>query len=60
MRNVVKCLRCQDIIESLYCHDFKICKCGSVFTDGGRDYIHRGGDIEVMLDLSEYRANATK
>lgn len=60
IRNAVKCLLCQDIIESLYCHDFKICKCGSVFTDGGLDYIRRGGDIEAMLDLTEYSDNDTK
>lgn len=34
-RNIIQCLKCNDIIESKYGHDFKQCKCGSVFIDGG-------------------------
>jgi hypothetical protein len=33
-----------------------------VFTDGGKDYFRRGGDMKNMIDLSVYAddANPTK
>ena len=46
MRNLAKCKRCGDIIESKSRHDFQMCSCGSIFVDGGTDYIRRGGDPE--------------
>jgi hypothetical protein len=53
--NKCQCQKCGDIIESIYRHDFKYCKCGLIFTDGGKDYIRRGfknlGDI---IDLTVY------
>lgn len=54
IKNSVQCLLCNDTIESTHRHDFKSCKCGAIYTDGGRDYIRRGGDLEVMKDLCEY------
>lgn len=30
----IKCLKCNDIIESLSVHDFKYCKCGACSIDG--------------------------
>jgi hypothetical protein len=39
IRNVVRCLSCNDIIESKTRHDFKTCICGLVSVDGGRDYL---------------------
>ena len=36
--NKVRCKKCNDIIESKYRHDFKSCKCGAIFVDGGTDY----------------------
>jgi len=36
--NKIKCKKCGDVIESLYTHDFKRCKCGAIFVDGGPDY----------------------
>jgi tRNA(Ile2) C34 agmatinyltransferase TiaS len=41
-RNAAKCLKCGDEIESKHQHDFKYCKCGSVFVDGGLAYTRRG------------------
>ena len=38
----IKCLRCDDIIESYHRHDFKFCKCGNVHIDGGKDYLKYG------------------
>ena len=51
-RNIVKCRKCGDVIESKHRHDFVMCMCGSIFTDGGQDYIRRGGDPSLMEDLS--------
>lgn len=40
--NAIKCKKCNDIIASTHVHDFKNCKCKSVFVDGGRYYKRRG------------------
>lgn len=39
IRHSVKCLSCDDIIESTHRHDFQTCSCGSVSIDGGYDYM---------------------
>jgi len=51
--NKCQCAKCLDIIESKYGHDFVRCKCGAIFTDGGKGYIRRGGELEDIIDLSE-------
>lgn len=54
-RNAVKCLRCDTVIESKHGHDFKWCKCASVFVDGGLNYIRRGWSEGAQFeDLTEY------
>jgi hypothetical protein len=53
MVNKCQCARCLDIIESRHRHDFVQCKCGAIFTDGGTEYIRRGGEIENIIDMSE-------
>lgn len=50
--NKCQCLSCLDIIESKHVHDFKYCKCGAIFTDGGTEYIRRGGNPDLIKDLS--------
>jgi hypothetical protein len=42
LRNRARCLKCNDIIESTYRHDFVKCKCGAIFVDGGNDYWRAG------------------
>ena len=42
LRNSAKCLNCQDHIQSVFTHDFKSCKCGEVFVDGGFSYVRQG------------------
>lgn len=37
--NKVQCLLCKDIIQSMYRHDFKWCKCESIAVDGGGQYL---------------------
>lgn len=39
IKNSIRCLKCNEIIESTYRHNFVECRCGSVAVDGGRDYI---------------------
>ena len=55
LRNAIRCNHCGDVIESTYRHDYRTCRCGCVFVDGGQDYLRRGavngpGDY---TDLSE-------
>ena len=50
----IKCLKCNDIIQSMYRHNFKRCKCGAVAVDGGSDYLRTLGNIE---DLAEQQEN---
>lgn len=52
IRNAAQCRLCGDIIESKSRHDFKWCKCRSIFVDGGKDYIRRGGKEENIIELS--------
>jgi hypothetical protein len=52
--NKCQCRHCNDIIESKHRHDFVTCKCGAIFTDGGKEYIRRGAkDLNDIIDLSE-------
>ena len=51
--NKCQCAVCLDIIESKSRHDFVQCSCGAIFTDGGTEYIRRGGEIENIIDMSE-------
>ena len=51
--NRARCKKCGDVIESRSVHDFRQCKCGAIFTDGGKDYIRRGAkDLNDIEDLS--------
>jgi ribA/ribD-fused uncharacterized protein len=47
----IKCLRCNDIIQSLHRHDFKYCFCGAVAVDGGKDYLNISGERTDWLVL---------
>ena len=42
LHNRIRCNHCGDVIESEYQHDFKYCKCGLVYVDGGHSYLRRG------------------
>lgn len=49
----IKCLKCNDIIESLSRHDYRNCKCGTCSIDGGYEYTRIGGDpkqIHIVND----------
>ena len=40
----IKCLVCEDIIESKHRHNLLSCKCNNCYIDGGQDYLHFGGN----------------
>lgn len=52
--NRCKCRKCGDVIESKSVHDWVSCVCGAIFTDGGTEYVRRGGEFELIEDMSEY------
>ena len=52
--NKIKCKKCNDIIESTYVHDFKWCSCKSIAVDGGLEYLRRIGNLEDIIELSEF------
>lgn len=56
VRNMIKCNRCGDIIESTYRHEFVSCICGCCSVDGGTDYLRRGfiNSEEDFTELSVY------
>lgn len=56
LHNKIKCNRCGEIIESYDVHDFKWCKCKTVFVDGGHEYLRRGfkNSPNDFTDLSEH------
>lgn len=52
--NKIQCNKCKDIIESKYVHDFKWCSCKSIAVDGGVEYLRRVGNLEDIIELSEF------
>ncbi len=51
--NKAKCRLCKDVIESKSVHDYKSCKCGEIFIDGGQTYFGCGAmtDIKNLIRL---------
>ena len=45
----IKCLICNDIIESKHRHDLLSCKCENCYIDGGQDYLHFGGNNKILI-----------
>jgi len=60
MINKAQCLKCKDIIESKHRHDFRYCKCGAIFVDGGQDYWRYGGELEYFKRIEEDVPELTK
>ena len=52
--NKIQCKKCKDIIESKNVHDFKWCTCKSIAVDGGLEYLRRIGNLEDIIELSEF------
>jgi hypothetical protein len=53
-RNMARCKKCLDVIESKSAHDLVRCKCGTIFVNGGHRYLLAGGDLNFFEDLSVY------
>lgn len=41
----IRCIKCNDIIESKSIHNCISCKCGACSIDGGDKYTRIGGDL---------------
>lgn len=53
MRNIAKCRKCGDIIESVFTHHFTSCKCNAISIDGGTDYRRAlAKDLNDIQDLT--------
>lgn len=53
--NAAKCLKCKQIIQSIHRYNFVECKCGSIFVDGGLDYIRHGYKHSAIYEnMSEF------
>lgn len=53
VRNSALCANCGDELESTHRHDWVQCRCGSIFVDGGLDYMRRGAkDPSDIIDTS--------
>ena len=53
IHNKILCLKCGDVIESKFCHDFKKCACGACAVDGGTTYLRRLGNRDDWQEMSE-------
>jgi len=52
--NKITCVACGDTITSTTTHDFKMCICGLVGVDGGKDYLKRIGVIGNYVEMSTF------
>lgn len=58
LRNSAKCKKCKDEIQSVHRHDFKWCKCKSIFVDGGNEYLRCGGDLNLFESTAIFSISA--
>ena len=56
IRNMAKCRKCGDIIESKSRTKVVRCSCGSIWVEGGKHYIKRGFEDskDDIIEMSEY------
>lgn len=50
----IRCLKCNNIIESKDLHDCVNCKCGACSIDGGNPYTRIGGEPKYINYINEY------
>ena len=57
LKNSVKCLGCNAVLDSNYRHDYKMCECeNKTSVDGGLSYQRTGGeDLNLIEDLSVWK-----
>lgn len=44
----IRCLKCNDLVESKYVHNLKRCKCEACFIYGGDKYTRIGVDLKYI------------
>lgn len=52
--NKARCKGCKTVIESRSVHDYVSCACGAISVDGGREYLRRIGNLELVEELSTF------
>lgn len=52
--NRARCRKCGWVIESQSRYHLNFCGCGSIFVDGGQEYLRRGGDLAIIEEASEW------
>lgn len=54
VRNMIKCKKCGDVIESKSVHDFQTCSCGTCSVDGRHSYLRRcAKSLNDFIDMSK-------
>ena len=56
VRNMARCNKCGDVVESKHRHDFVSCTCGQMSVDGGHEYLRRLYGAEGFTEMSEHEA----
>lgn len=51
----IECLECGDQIFSEFRHDFRYCRCGACFVDGGFDYLRYGAKDMAQVKIIRKR-----
>lgn len=59
IKNKIRCNKCGVELESTYREDFSCCDCGAVAISGGLEYLRRIGQIDKIVEFSEYEVEAT-
>ena len=59
VENQITCKLCGDTIRSTTVHDFKMCVCGLVGVDGGREYLKRTGKESDYIEESTFTMGMT-
>lgn len=49
----VRCLNCGDVFRSEHVHDWRRCRCGCCFVDGGGHYTRMGGLTDKFKGMPE-------
>ena len=61
LRNMAKCLKCNETLESKHRHDYVSCSCGNLAVDGGKTYLRRAFlDYSLIQELSEIEEEPTE
>ena len=54
LENKVRCKKCGKILNSTIPEEILYCRCGSIWSSGGRKKTLRGGEIAFMDEMSKF------